>query len=91
MFDRVTGRLRPKMLSGYHYTPAGLKTFAKEIKRSLYDDTASNRNAQQSNLSNSHEEHTMDTGSNTQGQPTRNARQEIHSFLDMAISRLGNL
>lgn len=91
MMDRVTGQLRPKMLSGYHYTPAGLKTFAKEIKRSLYDDTASNRNAQQSNNLNSHQNHAMPIGSNVQGQPKKNARQEIQSFIDMAISRLGNL
>ena len=36
MFDRDTGRLRPNMIKGIHFTPKGLSTFAKDIKRSLY-------------------------------------------------------
>ena len=36
MYDRQTGNLRGGMLNGYHYTEAGVKIMAKEIKRSLY-------------------------------------------------------
>jgi uncharacterized protein YoxC len=36
MYDRETGNLRSGMLNGYHYTEAGVKIMAKEIKRSLY-------------------------------------------------------
>ena len=86
MFDRTTGRLRLNMVRGYHYTDVGLKTLAKEIKRSLRFRVPESQPQQPIPSPSSHN-HLID---NIQ-LPARDARQEIHNFLNMAMSRLGNL
>ena len=85
MFDRVTGQLRPDMVTGIHYAPVGLKTFAKEIKRSLYPRSAP------APRSNSSPAAPLCAGAMKKQQQTRDPRQEIQNFLSMAISRLGSL
>ena len=92
------------MVFGIHYTPLGLKIIAKEIKRSLYSrqvahskPTYVHSNARHSlpGTASSFNAQPAASGLNTikgaWGKPSGDARQEIQSFLKMAMTRLGNM
>ena len=98
MFDRTSGQLRPKMVTGIHYTTVGLKTFCKEIKRSLYRRTVPTAAASRSdNGPSSFHPNVGFVGQKLHSTAglgngiARDPRQEIQNFLSMAISRLGSL
>ena len=87
MFDRNSGQLRPDMVSGIHFTRTGIKILAKQMKRSLYRDRIYQRT----------DAFTDARKSPGEGQrqaiarPGNDPKVEITKFLNMAISRLGNL
>ena len=84
MYD-MNGCLRPKMVNGIHYTDAGVKILAKQIKRSLY---GSNR-PEPSGGANQHPNTWPSTQANSLPLMHQDPRQEIANFLSMAMARLG--
>ena len=46
MYDGATGRLRPNVLNGIHYSKVGIRPLAKQIKRNLYRRMVSASNHQ---------------------------------------------
>ena len=96
MMDRNSGRLRPNMIhnvnrGGFHYTTPGVKTLAKEIKRSLRFRTTptmpSKEVTQHANAN-----YNASNGSVAQSGPvSRDPEQEIQNLLNMVMARLGNL
>ncbi len=94
MMDRNTGKLRSNMIRGFHYTPKGVSTLAKEVKRSLYG----NYRARQTEIHYRNTNPTYSQGppmptSDCQSLPQRHSdpRQEMGNFLKMAFSCLENL
>ena len=40
--DRMTGQMRRNLMKGYHYNDIGVKTLAREIKKSIFSDSNKN-------------------------------------------------
>ena len=86
MYDRKSGYLQHDMVKGIHYTDAGVKILAKQIKRSLYGNNTQ-RSMPEANI-----QPNMWSPAQPDNTPLQHQdpRQEIANFLRMAMTRLGS-
>ena len=86
MYDRKSGYLKHDMVKGIHYTDAGVKILAKQIKRSLYGNNTQ-RSMPEANI-----QPNMWSPAQPDNTPLQHQdpRQEIANFLRMAMTRLGS-
>ena len=89
MFDDK-GNLQQGMISGFHYTEKGVRTFATEIKRSLYGYYRQ-RNSYRQNLRPQNSRRPIQNLNAASNGAVANSKQELAKCLKMAIACLDDM